>query len=645
MLRNIDYQRVFNIIDIVSEMPDSIALSSILSNSFESLDFKSKVQNSALYTWICTQKKLKAYLSEPDDHQIDLDIYLILYTHVVLKETFTNLESLNNIDHFLLSGNLNTSKRSILREFQFTISAYLIRTGVTSWKKLSDGSDLGDWTSINLLSNLLPLSKLSIDEFDTWITEIIKKNERDMALPSIGRSVKEWATYSTEDTKNFEDQIPNILDNKFSKQYLPAIMQGLRERQGRDLQYYVELFAENASVDSMFDILHSIGSTLSQENSERFEYFNYITEKRNSGRLNNQSFIRLCSIFGYHSNEVLDYITSVLTLNNFEIYLAVVDLLYHNAKKLNLEWYENTLATIIIVGSDDLTAWQRSILSDVIEKNITFAFELLNKRIDKLGEKYLLEDNLRDGAEKNPDLFRTYFVSWIHSDNPLAHRAVLHISALTMNESIFKIPEQVFQKYSKNELIYIGGKMVGYIYSQKPLQHSLLSLIKSIKNKDDRVFQNFKFILSEYLVYNYRSTLNLIKEELKNKSLNKFAKSIFRSTIKEYEAYFKELDGIAELKEIRSSSRLVQLRRFYVQKQFGELPKEKSSFLNFIKETKINSHRWAIRRPGVFKHEISNMGKISYETEFPSGEILCPVHQESIRREMQLLKKDEINID
>src|SRR5690606_38767389 len=124
------------------------------------------------------------------------------------------------------------------------------------------------------------------------------------------------------------------------------------------------------------------------------------------------------------------------------------------------------------------------------------------------------------------------------------------------------------------------------------------------KVKDKDLFQNLAFMLSEYLVYNYRSTLKLLKEELKSKSINQFAKSIFQSTITEYDIYFKNLDQINGLKEIKPNSRFVQMRRFYEQKQFGSLPKEKNSFLNSIKETQINAHRWAIRRTGVSKHQI-----------------------------------------
>ncbi|MBW3470038.1 hypothetical protein [Arthrospiribacter ruber] len=645
MLRNVDYQRIFNLIDTISLLHYTSELADILSQSFKSIKPKSKVQSNDLYYWVCGKEELKNLLSEPGDQETDLDIFLYLYIHIVLKESIIKLQSKQQIDNLLKVDSMSTANALIREELGFSISSYLIRTGGMSWRKLSDNSDSRDWTSIFFLSNLLPFSELPIVELGPWIGEIVKNNERDMALQSIGKSIKEWATYSTEDTKNFEDEIPNILTNQYSKQFLPAIMQGLRARQEKNLQYYIELFAENVSDNSTYEILHAIGSTLRQENTERNDYFTYITEKRNSGSLKAEGFIRLCSRFRYLSRDVLEYVTSVLNSNDINIYLAAVDLLFHNEEIVDMCWYKNTVMSIIKVGEKDLTGWQQTLLSGVIEKDTNFAYELLHSRISNLGGSHFLKDAFRNVAEKDPSLFRTYFISWLNSDNPLIHKAILQISALSISEQIFQMPKDVFQNYSKAELIYIGGKMVGYIYSQKPLQHSLLSLIKSIQTKEDHLTHNFTFLLSDYLVYNYRSTLKIIKEELKNKSLNKFAKSIFRSTLKEYEAYFKSLDQIDRLREIQPNSRIVQLRRFYEQKQFDSLPKEKNGLLNFIKETQVNAHRCAFRRPGDFKHEISNMGKISYEMEFPSGEILSPVYQESIRREMQLLRKDEVNID
>ena len=100
------------------------------------------------------------------------------------------------------------------------------------------------------------------------------------------------------------------------------------------------------------------------------------------------------------------------------------------------------------------------------------------------------------------------------------------------------------------------------------------------------------------------------------------------------------------MKELKPSSKLVQWVNFYEGRSLTEYSKaiKKRGIFSIGKTLAINSHKWAIKRPNELLHKVQPLGNIRVEREFPSGENLNPVHQESIRVQMKLLKRYEINI-
>lgn len=250
--------------------------------------------------------------------------------------------------------------------------------------------------------------------------------------------------------------------------------------------------------------------------------------------------------------------------------------------------------------------------------------------------------------KKDIGLFHKNFVSWIIQDNPAYHKAVFKISSHSnFDKSLFVIVPAAFENLSLTDKIYAGYKICGYVYTMEVLQGLLISLVKSVREENDQIRTAFQFLFKDYLIYNYRSTLDILRKNLIDDKLLFFAKSLFEECIIYFENYFKQLRGISVKKEITPYREQTQLRNFYHRKLYADLPKkaQENSIARFFKQTDVNANHWAIRRPGEYRHTPAPLGTISVTSEFPSGEKLNPIYQEYIRRTYQNLTKDEINID
>ena len=183
------------------------------------------------------------------------------------------------------------------------------------------------------------------------------------------------------------------------------------------------------------------------------------------------------------------------------------------------------------------------------------------------------------------------------------------------------------------------------MYSTEALQRLVLSLIKSIHQGKENLDEPMQFILSQYVVYNFRGTLELIKKDLLENDITIFARQLFEKIIEEFEHYFEQLKNISVEKELSPYREHLLLKNFYMRHQFSDLPKTKKKyfFMDMMKSVKVNSEKWAIRRPEELKHDVKPLGHVSVSSEFPSGEYLNPVSQEYIRHTCQKIRKDEIN--
>jgi hypothetical protein len=114
-----------------------------------------------------------------------------------------------------------------------------------------------------------------------------------------------------------------------------------------------------------------------------------------------------------------------------------------------------------------------------------------------------------------------------------------------------------------------------------------------------------------------------------------------------YEQYFRDLGRIKTYPELHPDLVLVQHIQFYTQNQFSEKSKNigKTGLAALFKNTPIHSHRWAIRRENEPIHQPSPLGHFKTSMEFPSGERLNPIYQETMRRTYQRMKRDEIDIN
>ena len=193
------------------------------------------------------------------------------------------------------------------------------------------------------------------------------------------------------------------------------------------------------------------------------------------------------------------------------------------------------------------------------------------------------------------------------ADNANLHNAVFHITSLSFNnKKVFDIDPSVYKSLTDNQRIYVAYKICGFIYAMEPLQLLILSLNKSIDSSPDVLKAKLSFLLKDYLIYNYRTTLKKIKKCLEEPSLGSFAKSLFTEAVEYYDHYFEELESIKIIKELKAPGKDVLLKNFYQRRQYAAIPKramENSIVGRLSKSIIVNANSWALKRKTETKHQ------------------------------------------
>ncbi|OSZ77226.1 hypothetical protein CAP36_12490 [Chitinophagaceae bacterium IBVUCB2] len=654
MLRNLDYKKVLEAIIQVNTIDhtDNANFAVLLTNlSASDFDFKKRiVTGNEFYKFIHQKANLRSSLIADDENSVSLDLFLSLFIHFTLKEKIAGCKNHKEVLAQLKADSFYIAQPGLQEELKFSCLAYFLRTTNLEWHQFIAEFNAKNWSEIHLLSSIFPVSFASVADFLNWIAEIVKVQERDLAIGSIGKSISEWILHKPDNGKEVEENLETIANYSFTNRFFSAVLSGLKDKQKKEVSYYTELLVPLINAGNSYTILHAIGFISQNRDIDKLSYFNLLSLKLSSGVLEKKEFIRLCGIYDIHNTEVYGIIDPMIESqdeNKEEIYV-VIEFLQREPAQLDKEWFAKATHLIFSKNQPEYKQSLNYLLTLIAEFNLPFAYDLFTFRLQIMGGNELLEDALVEMIRKDYPMFQTRFIGWLAIDDKWVHNSILHITSLTaLDKSLFSFKPEVYESLTDKESLFVAYKIVGHVYSMEILQSLLLSLIKSIKKENEVLKEGLYFILSEYLIYNYRSTLDLIKKDIEDKQLLPFAKDIFEKVTGYYENYFTQLRSIVVAKEIRPYKDHSQLHNFYYRKLFADIPKkaEKNSLMSLFKSTQVNANNWAIRRANELKHVPSPLGHISVTSEFPSGEKLNPIYQEFIRRTYQKIEKDEINID
>lgn len=431
--------------------------------------------------------------------------------------------------------------------------------------------------------------------------------------------------------------------------FLGPLLKGIKEKQEKDNKYYISKLKNIIEEGNAYRILHSLGTiSLNNKTSKDF-YYGFLLKNLRNKNLRLSEFINLCSIFQLYRPTLFSKVDAIIKdCENVDELRSVIHLLDNENNEIDFRWKLKTSFFLFAKNVDPIKSDLDHFLISIADRNLNQAYELFEARMKIMAHTNMLEDAFIHMVQKDVPLFQSKLINWLNQEDLYLHLAVRKICSLQqLGKTLFDIPSDLFVKYNNKDRLYIIYKIAGFVYSMEALQRLILSVIKSIVDGTDILKQSIYSILSDYLIYNYRSTLELIQNTLVEDEIKSFGKKLFNEVNDFYKDYFVQLKNNSVDKELRPYEEYLLLKRFYMKKQFSDLPKNvrQNSIMKFFKETAINSNKWAIRRPNQLKHEVKNLGHISVTSEFPSGEYLNPIQQEAMRKSYQKIRKNEININ
>jgi hypothetical protein len=579
---------------------------------------------------------------------IDQQAYLLLYAFYILKNQAGHKLSFKAILQLAEDCPLDDSLPTLSNYLDSYLIAFYFVTTRPDWNDFISDFDPQDWGQISALQQALPLAGLSVQQMSEWITLVSMKQEKDGYLSSIGDSIYSWATRFEADDQ-LETCLKLFIHDKHLQRFIGPIVTALRERQKNDFRHYWDILKEHTDISNSYAVFYALGTIIESDEKDRTDYFELLVSSLESKILSFGEFIRLCAVYKFHIQTVYELITDRLSIEdaNDDWFDLIVYL--HNVPESS-EWYTSTCTSVFSVKSVRPNKALEGLLYKIVDDDSALAYRLLQNRFSVALDVAPFKNVIEYLATKDKTGFQQMLVEWFSSDNVRLHLALGRICSLHgLPTDIFNVEKPIYDTLSLAEKLFVAYKMAGYIYLATPLQGLFTSLVKSVDIKNDTFEVNIKSLLKNYVIYNYRSTLDFLNEELETSSLSQVARDIFADAIETYERYHAGLQSVSASKELTPPLRLRQYKAFYQTKQFNESNAERneenSLLALFGDPVSLNSNKWAVRRPGELVHKPSPLGKFEVSMEFPSGEILDPHFQEYMRKSYQKLRKHEIDFE
>jgi hypothetical protein len=656
MIREINYHEIRQLVQYTLSLEN--ATIEILSDSLSLLPTADLIDsakgtinapllaNALIHNDICTD-----FLKESDTGHIPAMVYAFLYVRSEWHLETTNIRTYELLKDKLNKDTIPAVSNYLYERILFAALALRLEKGKIPWSEFVDGFTGQNWTDIHLLAEVLPTSGANAIDAFQWLSIVVQQQEGDGALGSIAPRLYEWVIGNASVANEINEQLQSIATDKRIIRFFAPLIKGIKEKLQKKTTYFQEKLEPVINLENAYFVLYGLGMISLETGNDRDNYFNLLLSKLDQHKLALHEFISICNYLKIYRKELFDRIEETLpSSEDISILRAIIELLRNDAEnKIGDRWKRDSAHLLVSKSMPELTRQLDYFLMHLAESNLDLAYDLFEFRLKVMADLNLLKSALVQMVRKDITLFHYKLIGWFIQEDHHLHTGIRGICGLyDLDKSLFNIPTTVFSGVCNKEKLYIAYKIAGYIYSMDEMQRLFLSLVKSVTEDNDVLYAPLHFILSEYIIYNYRSTLEVIRNELKNESsLSSFASKLYTQLIEEYETYFSQLRGISVKKELTPYKDHLLYKSFYMRKQFADIPKkpEQNSITSLFKNTQLNSNRWAIRRPEQTKHIVQELSHISVSTEFPSGENLNPVFQEYIRRTYQNIRKNEINID
>lgn len=520
------------------------------------------------------------------------------------------------------------------------VIAYLDKMGIKNWSSFVGEAEF-DWDSFNVLHKAFSVLEVGFEDILDYLRRLHSANDLVGASHQVSGALVEKLSAQPELTAIFDKELEVLIGEKYTEDFMSAIITGLVGGKAENFDRLLGRLKDLFGNDQLFLLLWAFGKCCPDE--KRVDFQAVIKAKFNNGQLVKVQYLKLCGVCKFVGEDLNELATEPLSSGDFEgVYEYVYDLI---ASEYNKEWYRIAAIQLFTVDEPSYKGKMNLFLYSLCEHNLDLVYELLSKRFEVMGDRHLLDDNMDHIIDLDHDRFQLNLTKWFNSERRNVHKAMLRICSGRNSSTVYKISQIYFRTLTAEEKVYICMKIAGFVYSMEHLQSLLFSILDAALPEDDVLLTNLYVIFVEYLVYNYRSTLDIIKEKLKKMECPLHQSNFLQSIEAEYENYFKNLNKVRVFNELQSDAKLEEFTRFYRSQLFAASMKEsnKKGFLSMIKSVNLHAKKWVIRRKEEKIHQVTELALIQHSFEFPSGEKLDPTRQESLRRNYQRIQKHEIN--
>lgn len=527
-----------------------------------------------------------------------------------------------------------------------TLIVYLVRFKQAKWENLSMSHIATEWPMIHALSLAAVYVDLKVTPFLSWLHLVVRTHSTIGGLFRIGERIKRKIKNDPIFKDHTKDKLGEIRATPDLQRFLPAFLGAIVDEDFMLYQHYLHEWTEGGHpVD--YQALYALAVSCPAKQEASDSLFKVVTQKWREAVISDAEYIQLHQVKGTVTSELVLILKEKAAISPEQETLVAIAGYLSLTTENGAPWYKDVLSQLVHRGGAPLKSVLKEIFFDLSKSDRLLAYELLTTRFSVLGHKDFLENFYSTLAVEEPHLFREQLVDWFNKGNESTHLAMRKLTSLReLDASIFRFDHERLRALSRSEMLYVAYKVAGNIYSKEPLINLIISLTNSLKKHDFELESYLAELYSEYIIYNYRSTLDTIKEQL-NLDIPEHLKVFYQRLIVAYQRYFDAISRIPDVPELQPNAQIVQFIQFYKQQQFSALAKKErpGTIANLFKATILNSNRMAVRRPGEPKHQVSDLAHFQVTMEYPSGEKLNPVAQEKRRKFYQRLKKDEIALN
>lgn len=523
---------------------------------------------------------------------------------------------------------------------------YIEHFNLATWSDYAIQSN-GDWAQVHLLEGSLPYCEASLDGIFSLIVQASKENPGDWGLHFLGSNLILKLKLDSVLRSKLDSSIEQVFSNDSLRSFLPSFLKGIIHDNANVFQQQLDKLITNFGESYPFQTLYALGSACPENDTcvrALKKSADLIKEK-----LSAAEYLNIINLVNIITDDVIKFAVELsASSENYRELTGLIDMLINNIDRhINDKWYKNIAENLIKSPIPEMKEPLNRLLNALSEKKLKWVYELLTIRFSSSGN-HAIPEAISVIVPKNREIFRQQLTEWFNLENSNIHRTMLYLCmADGLSPDDFKFSAERLNMLKPQDKLYIGYKIAGYVYSYKHLQSLMFSLVESVKADEKRILMPIFNIFSEYIIYNYRSTLDTIKSILKAKSMPEHLLAFYTELDQHYEKYFQQLKQAKPFIELQGDAQLIQYVQFYTQQKFSTefSNAQEKGISSLFRKTLVHSHRWALRRPGEKVHMPNPLGHIQTSMEFPAGEKINPISNESTRYTYQRLKKNEINFN